>query len=425
MTIGDKVTKVGLPGSATTMTGSGHSIGGTSTTINSAANWEVTTPIHFDIYSTTVVGTSEVETAGTRTQWKGIVTGTTIGSMQLKNGSDQNYSAGTSTKVVITHSAIRENEMADAFLAEHAALDGKHTAITATSLVTSGNVTIGGSLTEAGAVHSTMRAETVFDHINSGCVWSGDAYASTRNASCTAGVVYLAGKRLTVAAVTARSFTASKDVYCDLSDNGDGTAVWNYNDNVTNAASPALTAGRVRGAIVVVGATNIAAATSVNQGQETMVLPIASSIPYAVTDSLGNLICPRDPNRKVLGYRQITSNTTTASTTATQMVGLSMPVLIPTGRKIRLTVQSPAGSLSAVGNINLEVWDGTVGSGTRINIASNTVAGVNYLCQQSVIAVTSPSTASKTYNVGFYVSTGTVTINATATAPVYALVELV
>ena len=107
------------------------------------------------------------------------------------------------------------------------------------------------------------------------------------------------------------------------------------------------------------------------------------------------------------------------------MVGLSMPVLIPTGRKIRLTVQSPAGSLSAVGNINLEVWDGTVGSGTRINIASNTVAGVNYLCQQSVIAVTSPSTASKTYNVGFYVSTGTVTINATATAPVYALVELV
>ena len=116
----------------------------------------------------------------------------------------------------------------------------------------------------AGANIETWRSEDVFDHIASGCVWSGDAYGSTRVASCTSGVVYLSGKRLTVAAVTSRSFTASKDVYCDLHDNGDGTAVWVYTDNTTNAASPALTAGNLRGAIIVVGASNIASAASLS-----------------------------------------------------------------------------------------------------------------------------------------------------------------
>jgi hypothetical protein len=121
--ITEKFTKVGLPGSATYMAGSGHSIGGVSITLNSATNWEVTTSVHFDIYTTTTVGTTETENANSRTQWKGIVTGTTISSMQLKNGADQSYSAGTATKIVITHSAIRENEVIDGILI-HANQDG-------------------------------------------------------------------------------------------------------------------------------------------------------------------------------------------------------------------------------------------------------------------------------------------------------------
>ena len=170
--------------------------------------------------------------------------GSQVTSVKWTAGTNQTHALGAT--VVDYATATHISMMAKGILVEHNQ-DGTHGAVTATSLTTSGNATIGGSLTEAGAVHSTMRAETVFDHINSGCVWSGDAYASTRNASCTAGIVYLSGKRLTVAAVTARSFTASKDVYCDLSDNGDGTAVWNYTDGTTNAASPALTAGRRAG----------------------------------------------------------------------------------------------------------------------------------------------------------------------------------
>ena len=38
--------------------------------------------------------------------------------------------------------------------------------------------------------------ESFFDYVASGCVWTGDAYASTRAASMTSGVVYIDGKRL-------------------------------------------------------------------------------------------------------------------------------------------------------------------------------------------------------------------------------------
>lgn len=170
-----------------------------------------------------------------------------------------------------------------------------------------------------------------FDFVASGCVWSGDAYASTRNASMTAGVVYIGGKRVTVALVTARSFTASKDTYIDV----DNTGTLVYTEVTNNAASPALAANSIRIGIIVSGA-NIAAVGSVNQGQEDKVLPIASSVPYAVTDSLGNLICPRDPNRRVLGHRLVTSNTGTF-TAETDLTGLTFVINVPTGRKVKLS----------------------------------------------------------------------------------------
>jgi hypothetical protein len=130
----------------------------------------------------------------------------------------------------------------------------------------------------------------------------------------TSGVVRINGRRFTVATVTARSFTASKDTYVDIlysATDNTGTPV--YTEVTNNAASPALASNSVRIGIVVAGATSIAAAASINQGQETMLLPIASSIPYAVTDSLGNLICPRDPNRKVLGFKQVLADQTLIS----------------------------------------------------------------------------------------------------------------
>lgn len=235
----------------------------------------------------------------------------------------------------------------------------------------------------ADAMDPVLRAsEIMFDHVNSGCVWTADAAGSTRLASCTAGVVYIAGKRLTVAAVNNRTFTASKDVYCDLNDNGDGTAVWVYYDNTTNAASPTLatTGGDLRGAIIVVGASSIAAASSINQGQEDRAVPIASSCAYQVTDSIGNLICPRDPRRVTLGLCQ-TVNFSTAATSFTYMTGSSRAIKVPVGRKIKVSVSGIQAYNSGTGQMSIGVFAGaTLGALTTqlngsVTFGGNTAAG--------------------------------------------------
>lgn len=269
---------------------------------------------------------------------------------------------------------------------------------------------------------TTATSENSFDHVASGLVWSGDSYGSTRNASMTAGAVYINGARVAVSAVTARTFTASKDTYMDV----DTTGTVNYTEVSNNAASPALSANRIRIGVIITGATSIAAATSVNQGQETMVLPIASSVPYAVTDSLGNLICPRDAQRRILGYRQITSDFTTTSTSAVQVTGLSVPVIIPTARKVKVTV-STGGFFNgtAANGALLSAWDGVVASGTQI-AASNGILNTNSASPGIAQALVTPSATSKTYNAGAKsISAGTTTVQASSTAPAYIMVELV
>lgn len=207
----------------------------------------------------------------------------------------------------------------------------------------------------------TRGAETIFDHVASGLVWSGDAYGSTRVASMTSGVVYIAGVRVPVPAVTSRTFTASRDTYIDVGTDG----VVDYNEVTNNNASPALSASHIRIAIIVTGASNIADVGSVNQGQEDKILPIASSIAYTTTDSLGNLICSRDPNRRTLGYRQILTAPTTTSGTVAAITGLTVPVIAPTGRKVLVTL---------TGNY---LQNSLANAATYLSICQGSVSGAN------------------------------------------------
>lgn len=276
-----------------------------------------------------------------------------------------------------------------------------------------------------------LRTELFFDYVASGMVWSGDAYASTRNASMTSGVIYINGRRLTATAVSARSFTASKDTYIDASDNGDGTALLTYTEVANNAASPALAANNVRVGIIVTGATNIAAVGSVNQGQEDKVLPIASSVAYSVTDSLGNLICPRDPNRKLLGLRRITANATT--TTSAIVTGLSVPVIVPSDKKIRLTVNARnTYDTGANGGVGISIYTGaTLGALTTQLSNSQHYApskSANFGLPLVPQVVLTPAVA----GLNFYAvqiieigGTGTATAEASANAPIYITVELI
>ena len=247
-----------------------------------------------------------------------------------------------------------------------------------------------------------IRTEGWFDFVASGMVWSGDSYASTRNASMTSGVIYINGRRLTATAVTSRSFTASKDTYIDASDNGDGTALLTYTEVANNAASPSLAANSVRIGIIVTGASNIAAAGSVNQGQEDKILPIASSTPYAVTDSLGNLICPRDPNRKILGLRQLRTvfSTDTAGALAA-ITGLSAPIIVPAGRKIRCTLTAANGKANnTAGTVTISIHEGTVSAATQVAFGSTETVAADEGTPMITSVTFTPASSSVTISTG-------------------------
>lgn len=270
----------------------------------------------------------------------------------------------------------------------------------------------------------TRMTETFFDFVASGCVWSGDAYASTRLASMTSGVVYINGRRLTISAVVSRTFTASKDTYIDILDNGDGTATIVYTEVANNAASPALAANSMRIGVIVTGASNIASAGSVNQGQENKVLPIASSIPYAVTDSLGNMICPRDPNRRILGYRQILADAT--ATSLAQITGLSIPFTSPSPRKVRISLNSRAlAENTNATNAIAYLYDGAVGAGTVLSMGLFSTAAANQGGGGNFSWVGTLSAGAHTINAGLQgVGGGTASFQAGATYPGYLMIEL-
>jgi len=116
----DYFTKVGSPGQATTMSAPGHSIGGTSINVDSTSLWPTDTGVIFAIDTTTLVSGVETRVAGTYTVWEGVVSSaTSVGSMVLLSGTDQNYAAGATTRVYILPTSARENRMVDGLLVSH------------------------------------------------------------------------------------------------------------------------------------------------------------------------------------------------------------------------------------------------------------------------------------------------------------------
>lgn len=145
----------------------------------------------------------------------------------------------------------------------------------------------------------TSRDEGETDYVISGGVWSGDSYAVNRNASMTALVARIDGYRVTVALVSARTFTASKDTYVDVLRAGTSASLV-YTEVANNAASPALASNSLRLGIVVTGASTIAAATSINQGKSTVLLPSLATGILRGADSLGNILAPKGPASNLL-----------------------------------------------------------------------------------------------------------------------------
>jgi hypothetical protein len=387
-------------------------IGAGSISCAALTGWNSTTAVHFAIYN---IDANNNKIAGTQTDWKGLVSGASITNLVLKAGTDNGYAIGA--VVECTPTAAWADDMYTWGSAQHDVL-GAHTAVTAASVAATGDTS------DNSTTHRVVRDETLADHVTSGGVWSGDSYGSTRAASMTALVCYIDGYRLSVGAVTARSFTASKDTYVDVLRTGlVGSLV--YTEVANNAASPALAANSIRLGIIVTGVGSIASAGSVNQGEETKILPIASSVAYAVTDSLGNLICNRTPNPTLIGYRQTLGTFTTASATAVQITGLSCPVIVPTGRKVKVTLVSSAiYNTTGVATSQADIYAGVVG-GTRIQTSQFVAAGANYTAPLNAEAIYTPSTSSITFNGALFATSGTAGFQAASGLPGYIKVELV
>lgn len=130
-----------------------------------------------------------------------------------------------------------------------------------------------------------------------------------------------------------------------------------------------------------------------------------------------------------LGYTQITTSFTTTSTTPTLMTGLSLSVVVPAGgRKVKVTLFSRAISNNTASRYTQAgIWQGAVGSGTRISGSSafSTTASQDYPC--TCIAVITPSAGAVTFNASLNVAGGasTGTFSAIATEPAFLLAEAI
>lgn len=127
-----------------------------------------------------------------------------------------------------------------------------------------------------------------------------------------------------------------------------------------------------------------------------------------------------------LGYVQIVTNFTTTSTTVVQVTGLTTTVTIPAGgRYIKITsyIGNPYNATTGDG-YELSLWDGVVGTGTQLNIATNE-NGLGDAHFIHCMAVVKPS-GSKTYNVGLRCITGgTLNTQSSSTSPSFILVEAI
>lgn len=152
-------------------------------------------------------------------------------------------------------------------------------------------------------------------------------------------------------------------------------------------------------------------------------MTMASSIPNnAITGAM------LSTTAITLGYTQITSNVGSLTSATGQLVtGLTATVTIPAGgRRVKITA-STYNSVNGAANIihQLQIWRGTVGSGTQLNAVQERTDANSETGYMTVIASEVPSAGSVTYNVGFLVGSGTATVGAAASAPAFILVEAI
>lgn len=264
---------------------------------------------------------------------------------------------------------------------------------------------------------NTLLNETTYPFVRTGVVWS---IVSALTGTMTGGTMYYNGIRVPVNSIASNAFAASKDTYVDVDVNGNVT----YQAVTNNAASPSLTANSIRVAIVV---TSGAAITSINQGSTAATAPVVATSVLSVSDSLGNLIYPSDPNGKLLGHRQLVANFNMTSTSPIFATGLGLAINVPAssvGRKISITGFTGSSSNTG-GNYNAAyIFDGVIGSGGTQIAQSNSgnTAGFNY--GNAIMSMITATAGLKILQFGASTTAGTGTFAASANNPMFLKAEL-
>jgi hypothetical protein len=124
------------PTTLTAILASGSSPG--TATCAALTGWPTTSKVHFCIYT---INTSGAKVAGSQTDWVGVVSGSTITGLTLKAGTNVGYSVGA--VVEASPIAAYADDLFSGLTAQHSAVDGSHTNITATGLtIASGTVSL-------------------------------------------------------------------------------------------------------------------------------------------------------------------------------------------------------------------------------------------------------------------------------------------
>ena len=161
--ITDKITgtRSGSSNAVPTTVSSTRSIGGTSLSCVDLTGWPTATAVHFITYKKKSDGSID---RSTQCDWKGIVSGTTIGSLTLKNGTDAGNAVGDFVEMAPTGAFMQD------------LVDGVSASLAADGTLKAN--TVDTTQIKAGAVTTSTLAESVFSKTTDANGWTVYSYAN-------------------------------------------------------------------------------------------------------------------------------------------------------------------------------------------------------------------------------------------------------